>query len=53
MSVSAREQFYIKSRLQKVLAFYLNAFKSYPIMKNPKWCTHTQTDIIFLPLEVL
>ena len=34
MSVSAQEQFYIKSRLQKVSD---NAFKSYPIMKSPKW----------------
>ena len=29
------EEYYVRSRMQKVLTFYLNAFKSYPIVKIP------------------
>ena len=44
MSVWAQEQLYIRSRLQKVSAFSLNAFKNYPFVKSSKWCTQRQTD---------
>ena len=37
------EEYYVRSRMQKDSTFYLNAFKSYPIVKIHKRVGHTHT----------
>ena len=45
MSRPQMEEYYVRSRMQKVSTFHLNAFKSYPIVKIHKRGGHAHTPL--------